>query len=277
MLAILYTIYMNMSSGLLITIMHQMSSIRTLQFLLITQQMVNNIEPLNNKVKNNYAIENKRDLKGEKIISILQDDIILDDKIVLEIGSGYGHITQNIGKITKQIMGIEISHDLVNIAKNKHAKCDFIQGNGAMLPVRNKCIDVIILNHVIEHTKYQQEMIEECKRVLNKNGIIYIATPNKHFPIEPHTKIPFFGYMGNKIQTKYEIYNLTKKELIDLFEHSGFCHKYRSIHIIYNIVEFPEYNRLMYRVASRVLRYGSFFPLPDFLIPTHIFTLILPD
>ena len=267
------TINIEPSKGLLIAIMHRILSITALLFLLIVLQLNKNNNLTEYKVKNYYAIENKRELKAKKIISIIQRDVIIDNKIVLEIGSGYGHMTRFFGENAKQAVGIDVSHELINISKNKHRKCNFICGNGTTLPVRNECIDVIILNHVIEHTKYKQEMIAECNRVLNKNGIIYIATPNKHFPIDPHTKIPFFGYMGNKIHDKYNIYNLTKKELVELFEQNDLSYKYISTYIIRNITEFPEYNTPAYKFASKFIRCCELFSLPDFLIPTHIFTL----
>ncbi|MDR1229443.1 MAG: class I SAM-dependent methyltransferase, partial [Azoarcus sp.] len=46
------------------------------------------------------------------------------------------------------------------------------------LPVANQSVDLILLNHVIEHIANSDYFVGELHRVLRSNGCLYIRTPN---------------------------------------------------------------------------------------------------
>lgn len=47
------------------------------------------------------------------------------------------------------------------------------------LPMINECLDLIILNNVIEHLYHPKRVLEECRRCLRVGGRIAILTPNQ--------------------------------------------------------------------------------------------------
>lgn len=55
----------------------------------------------------------------------------------------------------------------------------FTTYNGKTLPYPDKSFDIITVNHVFEHIKDPREILMELKRVLKKNGHIYIEVPNR--------------------------------------------------------------------------------------------------
>ena len=79
----------------------------------------------------------------------------------------------------------------------------FVVSDGTSLPFRASSFDIVVCNHVFEHVIGQRELVSEIYRVLKPNGLCYIATGNKLWPIEPHTKLPFLSYLPKSIANKY--------------------------------------------------------------------------
>lgn len=80
-------------------------------------------------------------------------------------------------------------------------------------------LDVITLFHVIEHLEYPLQILEDCKRYLNKGGKIVIETPNANEALLTlyHSKeFADFTYWSPHIF----LYN--EENLIALAQNSGF-------------------------------------------------------
>ena len=56
---------------------------------------------------------------------------------------------------------------------------NFVNGTALQLSFSNHSFDLIIIQDVIEHLTDTKSFINEIKRVLKQNGIIYLSTPNK--------------------------------------------------------------------------------------------------
>jgi len=80
------------------------------------------------------------------------------------------------------VVAIDIDVDYLKYAKLKHehGKIDFVASNAENIPFKIK-FDVIILGEILEHVAYPERIIDQCKRLLNDNGIIIITTPNGRF------------------------------------------------------------------------------------------------
>jgi len=86
---------------------------------------------------------------------------------------------------------------LLNLKAEKITSDKFISiaGNGTKLEFKDNEFDIVFSNSVIEHVgdfENQLKMANEVKRVGKK---IFIQTPNKYFPIEPHFLTPFIQLM----------------------------------------------------------------------------------
>ena len=79
----------------------------------------------------------------------------------------------------------------------------FVQNEaGAPFPFDDKQFDILFCSAVLEHVgddNEQQLFIKECIRVAKQ---IYLTTPNKSFPIEFHTYLPFIHYFPQRIHQK---------------------------------------------------------------------------
>ena len=92
---------------------------------------------------------------------------------VLDIGCGNGEFLNIYKKFGKKTFFTEFGEDLIYQLKQKH---EFIESE--MKPVSKKKFDLVILSEVIEHTNDPKSLINSISKLQNKNGLIYITTPN---------------------------------------------------------------------------------------------------
>jgi len=92
-------------------------------------------------------------------------------------------------------LGIDDASFLQTLYKGLH----FVRGSGLNLPFAAKSFDFVHCSAVIEHIgdeKNQLQLVRECARVA-KNGF-FITTPNRWFPIEVHTSLPFLHWLPKR-------------------------------------------------------------------------------
>lgn len=113
-----------------------------------------------------------------KICKILRK-LNLKGKKLLDIGSGFGLFIKEAGKIFPEVLGIEPAKNLYNFSiKKLHVKA--IHSSFEEFSTNNNQLkfDFITLIHVIEHVNSPKKLIFFVKKHLNKNGILFIETPN---------------------------------------------------------------------------------------------------
>jgi len=84
-------------------------------------------------------------------------------------------------------------------AKNGHAR--LVLGDACQMPFESKSFDFVFSNAVIEHVgrfDRQQQMANEIRRVARKG--YFVATPNRWFPIDPHSYLPYFQLMPLRVR-----------------------------------------------------------------------------
>ena len=78
-----------------------------------------------------------------------------------------------------------------------------IQGDGRGTNLPDSSYDVVMSNATLEHVgSYQNQckFIKELYRISRKRCII--STPNRYFPIDSHTMLPFIHWLPKKIHRK---------------------------------------------------------------------------
>jgi len=119
-------------------------------------------------------------------------DITPKDSFVLEVGCGEGYGTSLLSKNVAKIIGLDIDNKTILHASKKYESrnCIFKLYDGKNIPYSNDTFDVVISFHVIEHIKEDLNYISEIYRVLKKNGLLIITTPNRTYRLKPGQK-PF--------------------------------------------------------------------------------------
>jgi len=82
--------------------------------------------------------------------------------------------------------------------KKRFPKTELVFGDGRNLPFEDNSFDIIFSNAVVEHVgdnKAQKRFISELLRVGKR---VFVATPNRLFPVESHTLIPLLHYLPIK-------------------------------------------------------------------------------
>lgn len=90
-------------------------------------------------------------------------------------------------------VGVEIDETYVRFGSLRTAElagAGVVRYDGRRLPFPDDSFDVIESIDVIEHTPSPQAYVAELARVLDRDGIILLVTPNRLFPVEQHLGIP---------------------------------------------------------------------------------------
>lgn len=102
------------------------------------------------------------------------------DKVILDLGCGTGKFMQKFYKETKKYYGLDLSSEQLNIAKEKinSNNVEFICCSAEDIPLSDNSVDIIIstwvLGTILEEDR-RNKVLEEMKRVLTKNGSIYLV------------------------------------------------------------------------------------------------------
>lgn len=120
---------------------------------------------------------------------------LVPGKRVLEVGCGAGlGLGYLANKGAEQVVGGDYSIDNLMCAREYYgSRFEFIQLDAHALPFKDACFDVILLYEVIFYLAYPQLVIEECHRILSKEGILILCLPNKDVP----------GFRGSSLATNY--------------------------------------------------------------------------
>jgi len=142
--------------------------------------------------------EASRHQKAEKIISILRGFTDLSACDILDIGTGSGQIARHVARHCKQLVSVD-SHDH-RVVKDGYS---FKPVDDESLPSEDEKFDIVISNHVIEHLPDRKRHLAEIRRVLKPKGLLYLAFPNRFFPVDPHYRLPFISWLPRKTAVFY--------------------------------------------------------------------------
>ena len=163
----------------------------------------------------------------------------------MDIGCGNGEIS-DFFSLNNDLYAVDVSDQRRNL--NPVVKFTLVEFE--KLPFDSNFFDIVISNQVIEHLDEQDMHMREIKRILKKEGICYMATPNKTSPIME-------GHKGNPRVLKYnDLLRLFKRNEFHYYEYSTEILKdpskyYSEIKLLKNIPKFI-LNKLIYIFPSNI-------------------------
>ena len=106
---------------------------------------------------------------------------LVKNKTVLDAACGEGYGSNILATEAKNVTGLDIDFESINHATSRYNKenLSFVQGSCTELPFEAQSFDVIVSFETLEHLKEQSQMLSEFKRVLKKDGVLLISTPDK--------------------------------------------------------------------------------------------------
>jgi len=166
----------------------------------------------------NYEVSFSR---KRRIFKLLDD---VKDKKILDIGCASGYLGVEFKKMgASEVNGIDISTNQIKEAKKVLDNVFSLDIQEDRIPFNNGYFDIIIFAEVVEHLLYPEKAIEEIKRVLKKDGIVIITTPN--FLVFSNRIKMFFGkfdYTDTGIFDRGHVHFFSYKSLLKFVKKGGF-------------------------------------------------------
>ncbi|MFE3871893.1 class I SAM-dependent methyltransferase [Flavobacterium sp. ZS1P70] len=105
----------------------------------------------------------------------------ISNKIVLDIACGEGYGSNLMAQSAERVYGVDIDNEAVDLATKKYTKnnLSYQVGDVTKIPFENDSIDVVVSFETLEHHDKHHEMMIEIKRVLKKDGLMFLSTPDK--------------------------------------------------------------------------------------------------
>ncbi len=131
------------------------------------------------------------------------------DKIekIVDVACGTGDmiefwkkIAKNNGIELKNIVGVDPSVGMMDVARVKLPEVEFIEAGAAQMPLDSDSADIISISYGIRNVVQRQEAFDEFARVLKKDGLVVISEFTKNEKNSPLDYITDF-YMNKILPT----------------------------------------------------------------------------
>jgi SAM-dependent methyltransferase len=166
---------------------------------------------------NHERWQKARDLSDERakfVENVLSAELVTSGLKILDIGAGEGS-TSKILSQNNFVLSLEPKSERIKKIERTNSLQPVI-AEGLRLPFQSSSFDLIILQDVIEHLNINKEFVDDLNYLLNKNGIIYLSTPNRLSIIniisDPHWGIPFLSLFNRNQIKKYFLKNFRKSD-----------------------------------------------------------------
>jgi SAM-dependent methyltransferase len=99
---------------------------------------------------------------------------------IVDVGCGPGFLLRCMARWFHgaELVGVDQSQALLEIAQSRCAKMSAHIGDACALPLADGSADVAFALHVVEHLRQPDRFFAEARRVVRPGGLLVIATPN---------------------------------------------------------------------------------------------------
>lgn len=192
---------------------------------------------------------------GEGIINFMKKQIKIHGTI-LDYGTGKGHLVEHLLQLDSIVYGFDFSSEsVVNVDRKYNGRGNYkgttLIGDGEdYTSFESDFFDVVFLIEAIEHLtdKHLKSTLNEINRILRKDGILVVTTPNSERLSTQHVLCPDCGAVFHRVQ---HMRSFNQKELTGLMAHSNFSE------IKSGVTNFSHYNEISF--LSFLKRNLSFF------------------
>jgi len=146
------------------------------------------------------------DERAEFVEELIATEVIPEGLRILDIGSGEGSTSRLLSK-KNFVVSLEIKSERIK----KISRAESLQpiiADALKSPFKPGSFDLIILQDVIEHLSFSEELVRILVQNLNEDGITYLSTPNRlsvfNIIADPHWGLPFLAlFKSNQIKKYY--------------------------------------------------------------------------
>lgn len=145
------------------------------------------------------------------------------DLLVLDIGCYTGEVTAEFKKLGAKAIGLDIS--FISLRKAKSKNLDVIRSDiSEALPFKDNTFNFMYCSEVIEHLMDTDKFIIEMNRILKKDGLLFLTTPNIA-ALKNRIRLLFGKYPYNleyKLGGAGHIHLYNREKLKEQLESNGF-------------------------------------------------------
>ena len=144
-------------------------------------------------------------------------------KKVLDLGCGTGRLTRNLGKIAKEVEAIDMSEEMLRVAreKNKDMKnIKFKVMNALDMKYEDNTFDVVVCLGSLESIPGFRKVFEEINRILKPGGAVVFSIHNDLLYKKVYRRI--FSMIDGKRNKYYKIKGFKIDKLRKLLRRSNF-------------------------------------------------------
>tara|TARA_B110000467_G_scaffold44508_1_gene40789 strand:+ start:2131 stop:2859 length:729 start_codon:yes stop_codon:yes gene_type:complete len=118
-----------------------------------------------------------------RIIDILINDFksIRKKARLLDFGCGNGAFVSFLNELVSEAHGFDLSDLSIENARIKYPTINYFCGDARNSNLSSNSYEIIISHEIIEHVIPPNLYINECHRLLSKDGYLVITTPNKYY------------------------------------------------------------------------------------------------
>jgi ubiquinone/menaquinone biosynthesis C-methylase UbiE len=104
---------------------------------------------------------------------------------VLDAGVGTGRFALPLARRGVHVLGVDVSRNMMRQLLRKHPPSNLVavQADLRRLPILSRSISVVLVAHVLHLVADWREVLLECRRVLQSNGVLFLLyEEGKRFP-----------------------------------------------------------------------------------------------
>ncbi len=135
--------------------------------------------------QNRYSSDKQKNI-DERAKSVVLDLVgNVEHKLVLDCGCGTGRFADLFEQRGARVVGMDISGNMIKIAKHKVPSAEFIIGDMLNTPFKERQFDIVICSQVLTHLHEYKKPLLEMERIIKEHGTITIDIRNILWPFRP--------------------------------------------------------------------------------------------
>ncbi len=142
---------------------------------------------------------------------------------VLDVGCGTGVITEEIAQHNNgKVVGLDIDPAMIEWAKSKVGKIEWVIGDAHRLPFNNEQFDLVVCSFLLLWVQEPDQVVQEMKRVVKRGGVVLdTSEPDYGGRIDYPPDLPYAKLMS-KALSKVGADPYIGRQLRKLFTGAGF-------------------------------------------------------
>lgn len=153
------------------------------------------------------ADERHRRRKAAKILAVLRHFLGSGDLgglTAIDVGCSLGYMCDELRRAGATVTGVDIDTAALESAQARFGdEITFLPSSGERMPFPDRSFDIVVFNHIYEHTVDPDAVLREIQRIVKVDGVVYLGLGNRYGVVEPHYRLPFLSWLPPGLADRY--------------------------------------------------------------------------